>query len=202
MPVHYVVQADVVDIRVDKPLKTDVFVVDTNVWFWVAYTKAAPLPHQRANYPFYLKSTLTVQATILRFALVQAELFHLIEKTEYEIFSATHLGTRRKEYRHNYPAERARVVAESRIAWNTVKALTSPLVATVDDSMTDAAMARFLTQALDGYALYLLEVMESTGLRQILTDDGDFCTVPDIQVFTANQNVINAAAAQGKVRVR
>jgi hypothetical protein len=202
MPVHYVVEADVVDIRVDTPVQTDVFVVDTNVWFWVAYTKATPLPHQRATYPLYLKNALTVRASVLRFALGQAELFHLIEKTECELFAATHPGIRPKEFRHNFPAEHARVVAECRIAWHTVKALTSPLDALIDDSVTDASLARFQTQPLDGYDFYLLESMRNAGLHRILTDDGDFCTVPGIQVFTANQNVINAAAAQGRLLVR
>lgn len=202
MPAHYVVQAEVVDIRVDTPVQTDVLVVDTNVWFWVAYTKAAPLPHQRATYPLYLKNSLTVQASILRFALAQAELFHLIEKTECDIFTGAHPGTRPKEFRHNFPAERARVQAECRIAWNTVKALTSSLDAMVDDSVTNAALARFQTQALDGYDLYLLEAMQKANLEQLLTDDGDFCTVPGVQVFTSNQNVINAAAAQGRLLTR
>jgi predicted nucleic acid-binding protein len=202
MPVRYVVQAELVDIRVDQPVKTDVFVVDTNVWFWVAYTKSTPLPHQRATYPLYLKNALTVQAKTLRFVLGQAELFHLIEKAECDSFIASHPGTRPKEFRHNFPAERVRVEAECRIAWQTVKGLTAPLDAMVDDSVTDAALARFRTQALDGYDLYLLEAMQNAGLRQILTDDGDFCTVPGLQVFTANQNVINLAAAQKRLLAR
>ena len=72
----------------------------------------------------------------------------------------------------------------------------------VDDSVTDAALARFQTQPLDGYDLYLLDAMQKANHPQILTDDGDFCTVPGIQLFTANQNVINAAAAQGRLAVR
>ena len=54
----------------------------------------------------------------------------------------------------------------------------------VDDTVTDASLARYQTQALDGYDLYLLEAMQKANLRQVLTDDGDFCTVPGIQVFT------------------
>jgi hypothetical protein len=40
------------------------------------------------------------------------------------------------------------------------------------------------------------------GVLQLITDDGDFATVPGIQVFTANRNVINAARSQGKLQTR
>ncbi len=33
MALQYTVQAEVVDIRADRPRATDVFLVDTNVWF-------------------------------------------------------------------------------------------------------------------------------------------------------------------------
>jgi hypothetical protein len=36
----------------------------------------------------------------------------------------------------------------------------------------------------------------------VITDDGDFATVPDIQVFAANRNVVNAARTQGKLLKR
>ena len=36
----------------------------------------------------------------------------------------------------------------------------------------------------------------------VQADDGDFATVPGIQVFTANRNVIQAARAQGRLATR
>jgi hypothetical protein len=44
--------------------------------------------------------------------------------------------------------------------------------------------------------------MRSHGVVQVITDDGDFSTVPGIQVFTANRNVIQAARAQGRLITR
>ena len=36
----------------------------------------------------------------------------------------------------------------------------------------------------------------------ILTDDGDFATVPGITVFTANRTIIDAARDCGKLKMR
>jgi len=36
----------------------------------------------------------------------------------------------------------------------------------------------------------------------VITDDGDYVTVPGIKVFTANRNAITAAANQGKLLTR
>jgi predicted nucleic acid-binding protein len=205
MPINYAVQADVIDIRNDNPQLTDAFLVDTNIWFWVTYTRAstAPTPPRRwqlATYPGYLGKCLAAKSRLHRCGLSLAELAHLIEKTEREIFEAssgTNIGT--KEFRHNQVTERATVVAEVQSVWGQVKALASVLDTNVDDPTTDAALARFQTQSLDGYDLFILEAHSKAGLIQVLTDDGDFCSVPGIQVFTANANVINAATSQGKL---
>jgi hypothetical protein len=48
----------------------------------------------------------------------------------------------------------------------------------------------------------MLEAIKNHGVVQVITDDGGFATVPGIQVFTANKNVINAARSQGKLLIR
>jgi hypothetical protein len=206
MPINYAVQAEVVDIRSDNPQPTDAFLVDTNVWFWITYARAssAPTPPratQLANYPGYVGKCLAARSRLYRCGLSLSELAHLIEKTEREIHGASsgaQLGT--KEFRHNHPTERASVVAEVQSVWSQVKALASAaLDVTVDDATTDVALARFQSQLLDGYDLFIVEALSKAGFTQVLTDDGDFSSVPGIQVFTANTNVISAANAQGKL---
>jgi len=202
-PISFVVRADVVDIRVDKPQATDTFVVDTNAWIWFAYSKATlPVtspPLQSRHYPQYIKDALIVKAGLFRYALTQAELFHNIERYERELFSP---GIRAKEFRHNYPAERANVVSECTIAWNTILSVSSPLDADVNDVVTSRALTWLTTHPLDGYDLYMLDAMQTAGVTKILTDDGDFCTIPRIEMFTANKNVVDATRAQGKLVTR
>ena len=68
--------------------------------------------------------------------------------------------------------------------------------------MTAAALNRIITEKVDGYDLFFLETMEKHQLVQIIMDDGDFATVPGIQVFTGNRAVINLAGSQGKLVTR
>lgn len=44
--------------------------------------------------------------------------------------------------------------------------------------------------------------MKQESVNKIITDDGDYVTVPGIQVFTANPGAIAAATNQGKLITR
>lgn len=202
MSVNYTVQADVVDINCDSPKPTDSFLVDTNVWFWLTYSKSSPEAYQSRSYPPYLQKVHKAKATLWRCELSFAELAHRIEKTEHDIYVAANgkLGT--KEFRHNLGKERAKVAAEFAAAWALVGVWAAPVTANVNESMTKSSMARFSSEKLDGYDLFMLEAIKSVGIIQVITDDGDYCSVPGIRVFTANHRVIQAAQSQNKLVIR
>ncbi|MBF0537928.1 MAG: hypothetical protein HQL03_06710 [Nitrospirae bacterium] len=63
-------------------------------------------------------------------------------------------------------------------------------------------MRRLDTEQLDGYDLFIIEAMSRASITKVITDDGDFATVAGIEVFTANDNVINAAQSQGRLTTR
>ncbi len=207
MAINYTVQAEVVDISADAPRAEDVFLVDTNVWYWLTYSRASqsarpPAYYQTSNYPNYTNAALGAGARIFQSGLSLAELTHLIEKAEREIYEATNGQIGTKEYRHNLPAERAQVFAEVQAACGLVTTLAEPLTVTIDSPTATSALNRLQTEKVDGYDLFILESMRSHGVVQVITDDGDFATVPGIQVFTANRNVIQAARAQGRLITR
>lgn len=206
MPVQYTIKADVIDLRNDTPQQNDLFLVDSNVWYWTTYSRAdqadaRPRTYQINDYPIYISKALSVKSTLLRCGLSLAELSHLIEKTELEIFSRTTRfdKNKKKEFRHNNTSQRANVVTEVQTAWDQVKSMSQIVELQIDDTNTDAALSRFSTQPLDGYDLFILEAISCAGVVKVITDDGDYVTVPGIQVFTANQNVITAAQNQGKL---
>jgi hypothetical protein len=209
MPANYAVCADVIDIGTDTPHPTDEFLIDTNVWALLVYARMAIGSHPSyrakvAAYSSYVNQTLTNGSRLRRCGLTLAEIAHLIEKTEREIYLSTNPGSsfKTKEFRHNLPVERSGVVAEIQTAWSQVKLMASAADALVDDAMTDAVIMRIQTEPLDGYDLFLLEAAASLGVKQVITDDGDYCCVPGIQMFTSNRGVIAAAHAQGKLLVR
>jgi predicted nucleic acid-binding protein len=160
------------------------------------------IPSQLSEYPGYLNKALGAQSRIHHSGLSLAELAHLIEKTEREIYEKAVGQIKPKEYRHNLSVERSRVYSEIQAAWGQVIALADPLTITIDALATADALNRFQSEKVDGYDLFLLESMKNHGVVQVITDDGDFATVPDIQVFTANRNVVNAARSQRKLLKR
>lgn len=204
MSINYTIQAKVVNIQSDSPKPEDTFLVDTNVWYWLFYSRASrvnrpPRNYQITDYPSYIQRCLSVKSLLYYSGFSLAELAHLIETAELDIFNGTSGTVKPKEYRHNYLAERARVVARVQSVWSSIKQMAVPINLTLDESITDAALNRFQTQSLDGYDLFILETMEKEGIVNVITDDGDFVTVPTIQVFTANRTVIQAAQSQGKL---
>lgn len=201
MAINYVIQADVIDIQTDVPKSTDAFMIDSNVWFWVTYSSASieAKPYQTTHYPNYLSKALEAGARICRCGLSMAELANLIEKTQWEIYSNYVRAITPKEYRHNLLEERARVTSEVQAAWAQVKTMADPVDIAINDHITDAALNRYENQSLGGYDLFILETMARESVPQVITDDGDFATIPTIQVFTANRNVLNAARVQGKI---
>lgn len=186
------------------PRKEDVFLVDTNVWYWMTYTRASlvrpcPRDYQTFDYPNYVKKGLDINAKFYRCGLSFAELAHLIERKEVGIFSDQTGKIKPKIYRHNYPNAREEMVKEVRVAWSQVKTMASSLDIAIDDTLTDAAGDRFRNECVDGYDLFILEAMSKAGVVQLITDDGDFSTVAGIVIFTANDKIINAAKDQGKL---
>jgi predicted nucleic acid-binding protein len=203
MSINYTISSKVVDITRDSPKPTDSFLVDTNVWYWLTYTKASMRP-QSSYYTSYIPKVLNSRARLYWCGLSLSELAHLIEKTEREIYNITNqLDMKPKEYRH-LPRERQNVVSEINTSWSQVKAMADPLPTFVINTKTcDNALTLMNSQYLDGYDLFIVESMISqNNVLNIITDDGDYTSVPGITVFTANQNVIRAAKKQGKFIVR
>ncbi|MGH8055965.1 MAG: hypothetical protein ACREOH_01820, partial [Candidatus Entotheonellia bacterium] len=93
-------------------------------------------------------------------------------------------------------------VAEIESAWNIAKRLAEPIDILINENSSDAALNRLKVQPLDGYDLFVIEGLIKANILQIITDDGDFATVPDLKLFTANRNAINSARAQGKLSRR
>ncbi|NER51336.1 MAG: PIN domain-containing protein [Symploca sp. SIO1A3] len=194
------VQAQVVEIRYDTPKQQDKFLVDTNVW--LLYYSLASTPgssYQDYKYTPYIKEAIYAMSSLFYCGLSLAEIAHVVEQKEREIFSPT---LALKEYRHNYPPQRDKVVRKVKNIWNSVKRTGRSADISINKDTTQAALTRLPTQLLDGYDLFIVEAMNKAGVDKIITNDMDFVTVPDILVFTANEKATNVARSQSKLLVR
>jgi hypothetical protein len=209
LPVNYTVKAAVVDLRGNTPKLADKFYVDTNVWFWTVYSNVqfSPQPasyHQTEEYPAYLKRVQNMGGQLHWCGLSLFELAHLIEKTEFKIYcTAKSASLNQKAYRHNLPDERARIIQEIEADWGVVKSMAACLTAPeINEASTTAALEDFAQLPVDGYDLFAIRALKAAGITQVISDDGDFCSVPGITLFTANQAVIAAAHTQGRLSRR
>jgi predicted nucleic acid-binding protein len=199
------VQADVIDITKDSPQAGDCFLVDTNVWFWLAYTKASMAgakAHQVASYPPYLSKALSVAATLAYSALTLGELAATIERAERDIFNLSNPALNPKEFRHNNAAVRKNVTDEIGAAFIQIDGIAAMLNTNVDAKATQAASIQIAATAMDFVDALMLRLAVENKMTQVLTDDCDWACVPGIQVYTANATVLSAAAAQGRVLTR
>jgi len=207
MAVSYNVQAEVIDLRSDAPGPGDAFFVDTNVWYWLTYTRwrmayKGPKPYQVNEYPAYIKKARGAKAKLFTCGLCFSELANLIEKNEMDIFRMSKGQIEIKEFRHNEQTERNNVVTEIQDAWEIVKSFAGFIDVLLDEPLTDKACRDIKSCPVDPNDLFMVENSIKAGVSQIITDDGDFATVPGIRVFSANKNVIQAAQSQGKLIVR
>ena len=188
MAIQYTIRADVVDIAQTNPQGTDCFLVDSNVWLWMTYSNAGHSEPTwrgtvRSQYAGFVQKASTADSKLYWCGLSLAELAHIIEKTEREIYEKSVGSIKPKKYRHNLPDERSRIVLEIEAAWGQVTSLADPLIVIIDASTTNAALGRLKTEKMDGYDLFILESMKNQGVVQVITDDGDFATVPGIPGF-------------------
>jgi hypothetical protein len=199
-----VVRAKIVDIRTDAPKDTDRFLVDTNAWFWLFYSRASQaLNPAQSAYPAYISLALTAKANLHCSALSFAELAHNIEKTEREIYAEqANRKINTKEFRHDYPGQRRKVVTQITDTWGGVVSISTLLDAEMNTGFIQSALSLFPSVALDGYDVFMAESAIKVGITQIITDDGDYATVFGLTVFTANQKVIQAAQTAGKLITR
>ncbi len=202
------IEALIVDLRQDIPKASDKFLVDSNVWYWMGYTKTSDnlKPYQINDYPHYLKSADNIQSELYKCTLSFSELAHSIERSEKVIFNAKRkasgfLEVADKAFRHNFPLERAKVITAIENAWVIVEAATNGLTveAHVTSAMVKDSLKRIKTQELDGYDAFIVEALFAAGITQVITDDGDFGRVAGVTVFTANSRLIREADAQGKL---
>ncbi|WP_152226414.1 PIN domain-containing protein [Pseudomonas sp. SCB32] len=209
MPVK--VRANVVNITTDTPKANDVFLVDTNAWYWLFYPKAsvfqlqnsAAQPYQVTDYPTYLKAVLSSGAKLYCSPLSFSELAHNIESAERSIYAFNANKTiGAKEFRHNYPNQRARVATLIQSVWQDVTDTSDLMPVNLDCQFTAAAVKKFSLMALDGYDLFMVEQALASGVTNIITDDSDYCSVPGITVFTSNQTAIREATSAKLLVVR
>lgn len=201
MPFSGTILSNVYDITKYTPTAKDSFVVDTNVWYWLTYTKGIPSHRPDLyNYTSFINAALNNSSNLFHSGLSLSELAHIIEGTERKIHEkVTQKKIATKEFRQIYTNERNVATKEIESSWLQVESIANQIEINICSSVTTNCVAKMATTTLDGYDLMIHESMVNSGILNIITDDADFTSVSGINVFTSNRNVIQAASSQNKL---
>lgn len=206
-----IVRATVIDIKSDQPKEGDRFLVDTQVWYWLTYSRSQnttkrPNDYQVEQYPTYIGQSIKAKSSLLWSGLAITELITLIEKSEYEIFcqeqktAKKNFPSKLKDYRHGEPQARSeQVIPEINAAWEAIQKIGTCLEAHVNQEFIIQSIDNLNIQATDGYDTLMINSAKAMEVNQIITDDIDFITVPGLHVFTANPRAIDTAKNQNKL---
>lgn len=158
--------------------------------------------YQLEQYPQYIQKILSAEALLYKCELCFAELSHRIEAIERDIYQSSQgQQIQAKAFRHNYPDLRNDVLQEIEAVWLAVESYAHSIPVTIDQTLTNGAVNELRTKLVDPYDLFFLNSInqECYQVSHILTDDGDYASVPDITVFTANQAIIDLARKKRKL---
>ena len=166
----------IINIQSSRPVHTDKYFVDTNVWFWFTYcaskeinTSSKPRRYQIERYPAFIEKALDAGAKLFHCPLVFSELANVIERTEYDIFTSDkkNAGVTRKGFR-KLEDERKKVIQEIKIAWSSVNSVSTCLNINLNQQTVTPAIKHLESAPLDAYDAFYLQVMSSEGITQLI----------------------------------
>jgi predicted nucleic acid-binding protein len=178
------------DIKQVTSEKDASYFVDTNVWYWCTYAASksflakTPQKYQVDYYPSFVENALENNSTLYCSPLTLVELANLIERSEWEIYKAyTQDSTINLKAFRKKPTERKAVLNEIKIAWQSVKELATELPFNIDSETSDTFIQSLSSYKVDGYDALFHQIMNENEIGNIITDDKDFRSIDDIDVF-------------------
>ena len=193
------VRSQVVDITKDVPRRGEQFVVDTNSWYQLTYAR---LLDPKPGYPQYIKRALESGSDLFCCAVTLVELASVIESNEHKLYQLAQPHVNPKMFRHECPKERASVVQTIKTCWDQISGIANLIDLSLDQRMVNRALDALENYSIDGYDILIVEAMDRRGIINVITDDGDFASVPDVMLFTANPHTISVARRQGRLHTR
>jgi hypothetical protein len=187
------------------PYSINNLLIDTHIWIWLYYDRIyscaeSPKQYQKIYPEIYKKARLSKGKTFHSiYSLL--EIAHIIERSEFEFYCASKLGSdkgEKKVFRHNSDL-RLSVAQNIRDVWDSVGDNSDLIEGDMSKDFIKWVYSCLLTEVLDGYDYGIVDSMRKNGITNILTDDIDYVTVDGITVYTANPSISIQARGFGKL---
>lgn len=192
--------ANIIDIRnvkkEDIP-QDEVFAVDTNALIWTHYSKASSPhinkhPYQVIEYPNFISKLMSNGNKIVTTTLNITELCNVTEHNEYRIYKAINkisslsfkdfrkIQTERMHYKNEIDT----MIMEIKAAYdNQIE------IINVSDEIIENYKKELCQNNCDVFDFIAIEHLKKLGIHNYITDDKDFTTVSDINLYTTSEVV-------------
>jgi len=191
---------DISSFPIDKIADNMTFAVDTNVLYYMHYTKATTYEkvseYQSLYYPRFINALLDKDVKLVTTIHNVMELLYIIEDTEFDIYKEIN-GTAdlsKKNYREII-SERNIIKTELDTAFLQIKNIYGILNFEIEVLKIDEFIDCFSMHKCDNYDYLIIEYLKSKGYNNFITDDRDFLSIDGVNVYTANKRAVSFAAA-------
>lgn len=192
--------ANIIDIRnvkkEDIP-QDEVFAVDTNALIWTHYSKASSPhinkhPYQVIEYPNFISKLMSNGNKIVTTTLNITELCNVTERNEYRIYKAINKKSSLsfKDFRKiqteriNYKNEIDTMIMEIKAAYdNQIE------IINVSAEIIENYRKELCQNSCDVFDFIAIEHLKKLGIHNYITDDKDFATVSDINLYTTSEEL-------------
>lgn len=192
--------ANIIDIRnvkkEDIP-QDEVFAVDTNALIWTHYSKASSPhinkhPYQVIEYPNFISKLMSNGNKIVTTTLNITELCNVTEHNEYRIYKAINKKSSLsfKDFRKiqteriNYKNEIDTIIMEIKAAYdNQIE------IINVSAEIIENYRKELCQNSCDVFDFIAIEHLKKLGIHNYITDDKDFATVSDINLYTTSEEL-------------
>lgn len=177
-------------IDISKIDSNEVFGVDTNILYWCHYTKASSPnlnchSYQVLEYPKFIGQLINNGNRLVTTSLNLSELCHVVENSEWKIYNTLNSRMQKKDFR-NLPTERIKYQKELNNIFLQIKSFYEENI--LEISLSQDSMNFFISglnqNSCDFFDIITLEKLKEKGIHNIITDDKDFQSIDNINLYT------------------
>lgn len=160
----------------------DTFFLDTNILCAVHF-QTTWHPNKIRVYSIFLQTLLMKNITIYVSALSLQELYHLVEKTEYEIYKQSNNSNISKKSYRRMTVERSRIAANLNMMHQQIKRQYTLIDDVLDVADLDSFLSKYTAHIYDPIDFALVN-HHASNCPNFITDDKDFQADPNVVVYS------------------
>ncbi|MCT4633150.1 MAG: hypothetical protein N4A76_10460 [Firmicutes bacterium] len=180
---------DITKIDASK-INNETFGIDTNVLYWMHYSKGSYANnYQTSTYPKFLSDLIVAGNKLYTTMYNISELLYIIERNEYKQYkNNNNCNISKKKYR-GIANQRESLKKEYLSVLNQVESIYSIHDFEINIVGVKNFTAELSNHMCDNFDYQIIDELKKQGISNFITDDSDFKSIDDINLYTANSRI-------------